>query len=158
AAGNEFDDLGGGSVTAPGNAPLAITAAAVTKGDIIAPFSSAGPTPVSLAMKPDVSAPGVSILTSVPPRVGLWSSFSGTSMAAPHVAGAAALLRQRHPGWSVAQIKSALELTGAPVKSGGTEVPVTREGGGRIELVQADDPRVFAAPTSVSFGLIRTGR
>ena len=63
-------------------------------------------------MKPDVSAPGVAILSSVPPRVGLWSEFSGTSMAAPHVAGAAALLLQRHPGWTVEQVKSALELTG----------------------------------------------
>src|SRR5207302_6100511 len=128
---------------------LAITAAAVTKGDIIAPFSSAGPTPVSLAMKPDVSAPGVSILSSVPPRVGLWSSFSGTSMAAPHVAGAAALLRQRHPGWCVEQLKSALVLTGKPVldSSQRGEVPTTREGGGLIQLPAADKPLLFADPT-----------
>ena len=160
AAGNEFEDFGTGSVSSPGSAAGAITAAAVTKGDEIAPFSSGGPTPVSLAMKPDVSAPGVSILSSVPPRVGTWAQFSGTSMAAPHVAGAAALLRQRHPGWTVAQIKSALELTGKPVfdASQRAEVPTTREGGGLIWLPAADDPLVFASPSGLSFGLVRTGK
>ena len=66
-------------------------------------------------MKPDVTAPGEDVLSSVPRREGLWASFSGTSMASPHVAGAAALLRQRHRGWTVEQIKSALVLTGKPV-------------------------------------------
>jgi subtilisin family serine protease len=160
AAGNEFEDFGAGSVSSPGSASGAITAAAVTKGDEIAPFSSGGPTPVTLAMKPDVSAPGVSILSSVPPRVGTWAQFSGTSMAAPHVAGAAALLRQRHPGWTVAQIKSALELTGKPVfdASQRVEVPTTREGGGLIWLPAADDPLVFASLSGISFGLVRTGK
>jgi subtilisin family serine protease len=160
AAGNEFGDFGAGSVSSPGIASGAITAAAVTKGDEVAPFSSAGPTPVTLAMKPDVSAPGVSILSSVPPRVGTWAQFSGTSMAAPHVAGAAALLRQRHPGWTVAQIKSALELTGKPVfdASQRGEVPTTREGGGLIWLPAADNPLVFASPSGISFGLVRTGK
>ena len=96
----------------------------------------AGPTPVSLRMKPDVTAPGVDVLSSVPRREGLWASFSGTSMAAPHVAGAAALLRQRHRGWTVEQIKSALVQTGKPVLRGvgATRPTTTREGGGTIDL------------------------
>jgi subtilisin family serine protease len=160
AAGNEFQDYGDGSISSPGTASGAITAAATTKSDVIAPFSSGGPTPITLAMKPDVSAPGVSILSSVPPRLGSWSQFSGTSMAAPHVAGAAALLRQRHPGWSVQQIKSALELTGKPVLSGTLqgEVSTTREGGGLIQLPEANDPLVFADPSGISFGLLRVGQ
>ena len=159
AAGNEFGDAGNGSVSSPGSAEGAITAAAVTKSDIIAPFSSAGPTPISLEMKPDVSAPGVAILSSVPPRVGLWSEFSGTSMAAPHVAGAAALLLQRHPGWTVEQVKSALELTGRPVLSvaQGVETPTIREGGGLIYLPTANNPLIFAEPTGISFGLVKVG-
>ena len=59
AAGNEYEDFGDGSVSSPGSASGAITAAAVTKSDQIAPFSSGGPAPVTLGMKPDVSAPGV---------------------------------------------------------------------------------------------------
>ncbi len=159
AAGNEFDQVGNGSISSPANAPATIAAAAVTKSDVIAPFSSGGPTPISLEMKPDVSAPGVAILSSVPPREGSWQQLSGTSMAAPQVAGAAALLRQRHPGWSVEQIKSALVLTGDPVLNElGKEVPSTREGGGLIDLPKADNPLVFADPTGISFGLLRVGK
>jgi subtilisin family serine protease len=158
AAGNEFEDQGNGSISSPGSAAGAITAAAVTGTDVVAPFSSAGPTPISLEMKPDVSAPGVSILSSVPPREGTWAQFSGTSMAAPQVAGAAALLRQHHPSWTVAEIKSALVLTGKPVlNANGAEVPSTREGGGLIQLPAANDPLIFAAPTGISFGLVKTG-
>ena len=162
AAGNEFDDTGRGSVGSPGSAPSAITVAASTESDSgppdeIASFSSAGPTPVSLQMKPDVTAPGVNVISSLPRST--WAAWSGTSMASPHVAGAAAVLMERHPTWTVQQIKSALESTGDPVHSPGTsnEVPATREGGGRIDLARADNPLVFTEPTGLSFGLVKVG-
>ena len=160
AAGNDFEEFGRGSINSPGTAAGAITAAAVSKSDVVASFSSSGPTPLSDRLKPDVSAPGVSILSSVPAREGSWTQFSGTSMATPMVAGGAALLRQRHPGWTVPQIKSALVLTGIPAYADGAhtaELPTTREGGGLIDLPRADDPLVFAVPSSLSFGLLRTG-
>jgi subtilisin family serine protease len=158
AAGNDFSDYGYGSVTSPGNAPSAITVAAADTSNTIASFSSAGPTPMSLQMKPDVSAPGVSILSSLPASEGTFGELSGTSMAAPHVAGAVALLKERHPTWTVAQIKSALEQTGDPVHSAsGAEALTTREGGGMIDLPRADAPLIFAAPTGLSFGLLAPG-
>jgi subtilisin family serine protease len=150
AAGNDFGEFGAGSVSSPGNASGAITVAAVSSNGVVADFSSAGPTPVSLAMKPDVAAPGVQILSSLPGSFGL---LSGTSMAAPHIAGAAALLAERHPTWTVAQLKAALTETGDPVRSPtGGEVLSTREGGGLANLVRADNPLLFAQPTGLSFG------
>ncbi|MCW2964127.1 MAG: hypothetical protein JWO17_1379 [Actinomycetia bacterium] len=158
AAGNDFSEFGYGSVSSPGTAPSAITVAAVDARNVVAGFSSGGPTPMSLQMKPDVSAPGVSILSSLPASEGTFGALSGTSMAAPHVAGAAALLKERHPEWTVAQIKSALEQTGDPVHSAsGAEVPTTREGGGVVDLPRADVPLIFAAPTGLSFGLLAPG-
>jgi subtilisin family serine protease len=158
AAGNDFTDFGYGSVSSPGSAPGAITVAAVDAANVIAGFSSAGPTPVSLAMKPDVSAPGVSIVSSLPASEGTFGRLSGTSMASPHVAGAAALLKDRHPEWTVAQIKSALAQSGDPVRSaGGSEVPSTREGGGVVNLPRADVPLIFVSPTGLSFGRVRPG-
>jgi len=156
AAGNSFDELGNGSVGSPASAPRAITAGAVTTSrgstpNRIASFSSAGPTQLSLRLKPDVSAPGVNILSSVPDG---WELLSGTSMASPMVAGAAALLRQRHPEWSVEQLKSALATTGSDAVD---DTPVTRQGGGVIDLPLADTPKLFASPTSITFGLVRRG-
>jgi subtilisin family serine protease len=157
AAGNDFDEFGYGSVSSPGDAPKAITAAAVTKDSVIADFSSAGPSGIDLGFKPDVSAPGVNIYSSVPSG---WDSFSGTSMASPHVAGGAALLLQRHSTWTPAQVKSALVLTGRPVWTDSThrrEVLPTREGGGLIDLQAAHTPMVFAAPSDVSFRFLHRG-
>jgi subtilisin family serine protease len=161
AAGNDFDSFGRGSIGSPGTAQGAITSGAASKSRAIASFSSGGPTPISLQMKPDVTGPGVSVLSSVPRHDGVWAQFSGTSMASPHVAGAAALLRERHRSWTVEQIKSALELTGTPVytsPSRSAEVPSTREGGGLIYLPSADDPKIFAAPTGLSFKLLHPGQ
>jgi subtilisin family serine protease len=154
AAGNDFSDFGYGSISSPGNAPSAITVAAVNARNAIADFSSAGPTPISLQMKPDVAAPGVDILSSLPPSQGTFGLLSGTSMAAPHVSGAAALLKGRHPTWTVAQIKSALEETADPVAA----VLPTRVGGGVVDLPRADNPLVFAQPTSLSFGRLALGQ
>ncbi|HET7130536.1 MAG TPA: S8 family serine peptidase [Gaiellaceae bacterium] len=154
AAGNDFGDFGYGSVSSPANAPDAIAVAAVTSRNAIADFSSAGPTPLSLEMKPDVSAPGVDIMSSLPPNQGgPWGTLSGTSMAAPHVAAAAALLKERHATWTVAQLRSALVQTGDPVPN----VPATRDGGGVIDLPRADVPLLFADPTGLSFGALATG-
>ena len=164
AAGNDFDVAGAGSIGSPANAPAAITVAASTMGngdgtrpDHIADFSSGGPTPVSLLLKPDVTAPGVSVLSSVPSHD--FELLDGTSMATPHVAGGAALLLQRHPTWTVEQIKSALASTGDAVHPAGRagEVSALREGGGRIDLVRADQPLIFTNPTSLGWGLVRRG-
>jgi subtilisin family serine protease len=159
AAGNDFASLGGGSVASPGTAPAAITVGAASVSRRMAGFSAAAPTPVTLRLKPELTAPGVSIVSSVPAREGTWSSFSGTSMAAPHVAGGAALLKQRHPAWTPAQIKSAMALTGQAAFEEGAadEASTTRQGGGFLDLQRADQPFVFAAPTALSFGLLTRG-
>jgi len=160
AAGNDFRDVGAGSVSSPANSTRTIAAGAVEiSGNpltrVHADFSSVGPTPISLRLKPDVAAPGVDVLSSVP---GGWASFSGTSMAAPHVAGAAALLAQRHPDWTVAQVKSALIQTGVDATDDGSKLlSPTFQGGGVIALARADRPLLFAEPSSISLGLLGGG-
>ncbi len=160
AAGNDYNDVGAGSVSSPANSTAAIAVAAVeTEGipgtSVHAYFSSVGPTTISLRQKPDVAAPGVDILSSVPDG---WASVSGTSMASPHVAGAAALLRQRHPEWTVPEIKSALVQTGTDAEDerGGALGPQF-QGGGVVSLLRADRPLLFADPAAVSFGLLSRG-
>ncbi len=159
AAGNDYSDVGAGSVSSPANSMRAISVGAAEIDGTRrshAEFSSVGPTTISLRLKPDVSAPGVDILSSV--LGGGYASFSGTSMATPHVAGAAALLRQRHPAWSVEQLKSALVQSGGDLadERGGVLGPQF-QGGGVVALQRADAPLLFARPVSVSFGLLRPG-
>ncbi len=163
AAGNDYTDVGAGSVSSPGTSRRAITVAAVgttgsTPTSRHAGFSSVGPTPISVRLKPDIAAPGVDILSAAPG--GGWSSSSGTSMASPHIAGAAALLRQRHPAWTVAEIKSALVQTATDARRavGANLAGPTFVGGGVVSLVAADEPLLFAAPSSVSLGLLTRGK
>ena len=153
AAGNDYNDFGEGSLISPGSSTSAITVGATTSGatPLMTGFSSAGPTPISLRLKPDVVAPGASILSAAPDD---WRTSSGTSMAAPHVSGAVALLLQRHPDWTPADVKAALTATARPLTAGGTLVGPTRAGAGVIDIAAADNPLVTPSPTSVSFGLV----
>jgi subtilisin family serine protease len=131
------------------------------RSGIITSFSSAGPTNFDHKLKPDVAAPGGQILSSTLSEFAgaPFAVFDGTSMAAPHVAGAAALLLQQHPGWSPQQVKSAL-MTSAQPAWGDTartqEASVLLEGGGLIDVSAADDPNLFAEPSSLSFGFLNT--
>ncbi|MEX1358541.1 MAG: S8 family serine peptidase [Gaiellaceae bacterium] len=127
--------------------------------DIIAGFSSRGPTPFTYLIKPDVTAPGVNVYSSVfneeTGELG-FAYFQGTSMATPHLAGSAALLLDLHPGWSPADVKSALVQTAKrPVwdhVSGTAPTGVLTRGGGRVDLDAADATPLTFAPASVSFG------
>ena len=134
--------------------------------DILANFSSRGPG-VGNVLKPDITAPGVNILAQgyAPGTTGEdrhlgFGQVSGTSMAAPHVAGAAALLRQIHPTWSNAEIKSALMSTSKYIgiwNGDGTHAQPLDQGAGRLDLTNAADPGVILDPPSLSYGVVVTG-
>jgi minor extracellular serine protease Vpr len=126
------------------------------RSGVITSFSSSGPTPFGHDLKPDVAAPGGQILSSTLPRTdrSRFAVFDGTSMATPHVTGAAALLLQLHRGWTPAQVKSALVSTAGPAWADTArtqEAPVPLEGGGLVSLPGAADPRLFTDPVSLSF-------
>ena len=126
------------------------------RSGVITSFSSAGPTAFGHALKPDVSAPGGQILSATLPNTSAsrFAVFDGTSMAAPHVAGSAALLLQLHRNWTPEQVKSALVSTAGPAwgdTARTQEAPVTLEGGGLVALPRAADPELFTEPTSLSF-------
>jgi subtilisin family serine protease len=150
-------------------AELAVNTVAFQFGstpDLIIGFSSRGPG-VGNTLKPDIAAPGVNILaqgyrsdaTGEARHLG-YGQQSGTSMAAPHVTGAAALLRQVHPDWSNAEIKSALMSTAVYTEvylvDGSPAQPLDM-GAGRLDLTKAADPGVILDPPSLSFGTTPTG-
>ncbi|SCC61314.1 S8 family serine peptidase [Bacillus wiedmannii] len=124
------------------------------KTELIGNFSSRGPSQGSWLIKPDVVAPGVQI-TSTVPRGG-YESHNGTSMAAPQVAGAVALLRQMHPDWTTEQLKSTLANTAKTLKDVNENTyPVMAQGSGLINIPKAAQTDALVKPNNVSFGLIK---
>ncbi|MBW2966099.1 S8 family serine peptidase, partial [Candidatus Woesearchaeota archaeon] len=149
AAGN----LGPGyqTIGSPGTARKAITVGASDKTDNIAYFSSRGPViwPNGIIIKPDIIAPGVDICAAqwndaflkygAPQCVDTEHvAISGTSMATPHVAGAAALIKQKNPTWTPNEIKAALKSTSIDIRK-----DISTQGYGRIDVLNAvrlDEP------------------
>ncbi|MFJ8546047.1 S8 family peptidase [Streptomyces sp. NPDC093586] len=142
AAGNAGPSLN--TVSSPGCAPGVLTVGAVDRDDSTAWFSSRGPASFTHTLKPEITAPGVDISAAAAGGRGVYAyrSMSGTSMATPHVAGAAAVLRQRHPDWTARQLKAAL------VSSADSGVPgdVRETGGGLLDVKAATDVTVLGAP------------
>ena len=152
---------GGRTSVRIGRAPIELVTG---RGGIVTSFSSAGPTAFGHRLKPDVAAPGGHILSATLPEFtggSPFASFDGTSMSAPHVAGAAALLSQRHPTWTAQHVKSALSSTAGPAwgNTGRTqEAPVVLEGAGLVNVPRADEPLIFTEPSSLSYGDLNVNR
>jgi len=149
AAGNAGPAMG--TVASPGVALDAITVGAVDDDGVLAAFSSRGTIP-DLTIKPEISAPGVSITSTVPTSGSLSSptgylAASGTSMATPHVSGGVALLLQLHPEWTPQQIKSAI-ITSA----NDLDASLWSVGAGEMWLPAAADTTLFPVPALISYG------
>ncbi|HEX6342206.1 S8 family peptidase [Umezawaea sp.] len=148
---------GAGTVMSPGTAGSALTVGAVDRDDSLAEFSSRGPRVPDGAVKPDITAPGVDVVAArastgwIPglPADQEHTSLSGTSMSSPHVAGAAALLAQRHPDWNGARLKSALTASARPNRGLG----VFEQGSGRLDVAAALSTTITSEPASVALGL-----
>ncbi|MFD7295338.1 S8 family serine peptidase [Streptomyces sp. NPDC059897] len=141
AAGNSGPSLN--TVSSPGCVPEVLTVGAVDSDDETASFSSRNPVRRTHTLKPEIAAPGVAIKAAAAGGRGVYAyqSMSGTSMATPHVAGAAALVKQRHPDWDAQRIKQAL------VASADSGIPgdVRETGGGRLDVKAAVDQQVLGA-------------
>ncbi|MFF9570795.1 S8 family serine peptidase [Streptomyces sp. NPDC014685] len=153
AAGNTGADY---TVGSPGAAASALTVGAVDRDDKLAPFSSRGPRAGDNGAKPDLTAPGVGIVAARAAGTSMGSpvdadhtAASGTSMATPHVAGAAAILAGRHPDWNGRQLKDALMSTTrtAPDRT------VYEQGTGRVDVARSVRQQVRATGTT-TFGYL----
>ena len=123
---------GAGSVGAPASYAESFAVGATDLNDAVAPFSSRGPSPLTGAVKPDVSAPGVNVTSSFPG--GGYQPLSGTSMATPHVAGVAALLKQARPTISLTETMYVITSTAVPLAAA---LPSNDSGWGRVDAYAA---------------------
>ncbi|MBV1856695.1 S8 family peptidase [Catellatospora tritici] len=161
AAGNSGLD-GEATVNSPGSVTEALTVGAVTKTGELAEFSSRGPRASDAGIKPDITAPGVGIVAARSTTSDLWpadenpqyASLSGTSMATPHVAGAAALLFQQHPDWTPDRVKSTLMAAAQP----NAAIGVYEQGAGFLDVARAIGQTVTASPVSVAFDRTATAQ
>jgi hypothetical protein len=131
----------------------------------VASFTSRGPTAHTGALKPDLTAPGVSVFSTEALSGTEGVSFDGTSMASPHVAGLMTLLKQQHPTWSVEELKALAMNTASQdvfseVSDGLPKIETSRAGAGRIDAAQAVLSSLVAYETDepgqvgVSFGAV----
>lgn len=141
SAGN--DDLAAMSVGNPAAADSALAVAATGKtGERIASYSSVGPRLDDFAVKPEISGPGSGVLAARAGSEG-YVGYSGTSMAAPHVTAAAAILLQKHPDMTVQQLRDTLISTANPTEPD----PIWWQGAGVVDIGTAVTQDVHATGT-----------
>ncbi|MFI8182830.1 S8 family serine peptidase [Actinacidiphila glaucinigra] len=137
-----------GSIGGPGAADAALTVGAVDSSDDMAWFSSQGPRVGDGGLKPEITAPGVDVLAArsqyAPEGEGSYQTLSGTSMATPHVAGAAALLAAARPGLTGAQLKDLLVSSSKRTP----QYDAFQAGSGRVDVPSALGAGVFASATA----------
>lgn len=118
----------------------------------IAPFSSRGPVTVNWELKPDVLAPGTNIVSTVP---GGYMPLQGTSMAAPHVAGVIALMKEAKPTWTNEQIFGALKTTAVRMEDeAGNPIEPIGQGMGLVDPKRAIETPTIMYNPSLAFGKI----
>lgn len=127
--------------------------------NLMADFSSEGPTDVDYRIKPDLVAPGVNVLSSV--TGGGFAFFNGTSMASPHLAGAAAVVLSQHPDWQPWQVRSAITNTAnqdtlTPFYDNAQDDP-NLIGAGLLDVQAAVNAKALLSQVSVSFGKVPAG-
>lgn len=124
--------------------------------DEMASFSSRGPDSERLGLKPEIVAPGVEILSTVPRGIEPtgYRRMSGTSMASPLAAGSAALLRQLHPDRPADRLRA--EVIGSAKPLDGPDLQ--SQGSGRLDTAAAARAGLYASPATVSFGLAHMDR
>ncbi len=146
------------TIATPGAADAALTVGAVDKADALASFSSRGPRWLDYAVKPEITAPGVGIVAARAEGTLAGNAvdehharLSGTSMATPHVAGAAAILAQAHPDWTAEQLKAGLTATARTVAGQNAY----QQGAGRLDVARAVRQRLTASTGALSIGYFR---
>ncbi|QSB14625.1 S8 family serine peptidase [Natronosporangium hydrolyticum] len=150
-----------GSITAPGAAEHALTVGATDHHDQPADFSSRGPRPGDSAIKPELVAPGVDVVAARAAGTSsgqliddYYTAMSGTSMAAPHAAGAAAIVAQQHPDDTAAELKARLVATAEPL-----DERVSFQGGGRLDAAASVAATVAVSDAALSLGEVgQSGR
>ncbi|WP_405060683.1 S8 family serine peptidase [Kribbella sp. NBC_01505] len=153
SAGNcDFKDF----IGAPGSAAQALTVANLQRSGAVNETSCQGPRN-DRATKPDIAAPGTDIVapraagSDIGDPVGkYYTTLTGTSMAAPHVAGSAVLLAQQHQDWKAAQLKARLISTADPMP----KTSLDAAGAGRVDADQATDNSVGVDTAELEFGTI----
>ncbi|MEV4018269.1 S8 family serine peptidase [Nonomuraea angiospora] len=148
AAGNFGADR---TLISPGTADAALQVGAVSKAGEQAEFASRGPRAGDDGLKPDLTAPGVDITAARgkdSPGDGSYVAMSGTSMAAPHVTGVAALLAGAHPDWKGDLLKAALMGTARPLAG----IGIFAQGAGLVDAARGTNQAVTVEPPSLSFG------
>src|SRR5690606_31175708 len=151
-----------------------LTVAASAKGALDWPipnFSSVGPR-IDGVLKPDIAAPGVNIVAARAADTALcqgacmpgdgpvdefYASASGTSMATPHVAGAAAILAQQHPDWTPERLKTTLMSTSLGLEYAGFPMSTYAQGAGRVDIARAVSQRLWTDTANISPGILEFG-